>query len=1649
MKLHPINTTRLIKTSYERYLRTIYPFQDEILRRRFRMALEEPDRLVKGPLLEASPPFQTGASIRDLVEGGMLNAHFRELCAPTWSGEKPALPFGRPLYLHQEQAVANVIARGRNLIVATGTGSGKTESFLIPILNHLLQEESLGTLTRPGVRALLLYPMNALANDQLKRLRHVLGAYPSITFGRYIGESEHTFNIAREKHLEEWGAEPLPNELIARDQMRETPPHILLTNYAMLEYLLLRPQDTELFDGEKGRHWRFIVVDEAHVYDGASGIEVAMLLRRLKDRVVSSESGRLTCIATSATLGQGRQDFPRAAQFAEQLFAEAFTAEDVIEATRRSAAEWGEGWGHGSPDLYRDLDALFSKEAAPAPVAIADVAAHCNVPATVQQSVRSAADANEALYRLLRGDQRLHELQNRLQDSPDFLNRIAAGLFPDMAAGEARELAIQLVGLAVRARQDEDSLPLLPARYHVFARALEGAFVCFNSTSHETGEPLLFLSRYEACPECSGAVFEIATCARCGIDYIVADEKRESREEQNGRYLRVPKSGRSTEHRPLSYFVRTDSLPEHNEDEEADETDTDDWLAYKVCQCCGQIVERDQELTCDCRSPLLVHRAPFDGRNQERMYCPHCATRSRGVVYRFLTGQDAPVSVLATALYGELPPDPAMQDRPGEGRKLLIFSDSRQDAAFFAPYLERTYENLLRRRLIMLALKADEAAMAGELSLEDLAERLREQAEKAEIFKPRDSRDHKMRLMRTWLMQELAAFDRAQSLEGLGLLRVRLRWPRNWVAPRPLLESPWNLTPAEVEVLLRLLLDTLRQNLVIRFPQQVDPADEIFAPRNQPHYVTGQPHSGESLPRSVLRWSPAAASNGRLDILEKVLQKAAPDMDKAERRQHAKTALQALWDHHLNQHDSVWRRDELLVSETMPKGRGIGYQLDYAFWEWQPSGDDTNLWRCSQCRGLAYESLRAVCSTYGCHGELEPVSWSELIKADNHYRQLYQDLSPTALSVQEHTAQWTAEEARRVQNEFVKGEVNVLSCSTTFELGVDVGELQAVLMRNMPPTTANYVQRAGRAGRRQDTAAFALTFAQRRSHDLAHFREPTGIVAGRVPTPVVSVRNPKIVQRHMQSVLIADFLRWCVREHQRFAERREMRVGPFYGPAEGGLTGTALFQEYLALRPENVRQALLRIVPADMQAALGVADWGWLGELEDAFDLAADKVNSRLAYYDEQIAKAVEEEKYPRAGSLKRIRTTIEQRDLINFFSQNNILPKYGFPVDVVELITDYVQDDAARMVELQRDLRIAISEFAPDSRLVAAKRVWTGGGINRLQDREWEPHAFAICRNCGRFNLTRGEEPISNCRTCGHELPQNAPHRSGVMITPEFGFLAAPTIGSPGDRRPPRLFSSRVHFTDYSPPAGDNLRADDHQDQVLLRADLGGQQVAVSTRYSRYGQLVAVNHGPSGYGFHICRLCGFAQAVPAESLNRASRGQRSRPKQVFAHNDPRSGRKCPGDYPLQRRLGHSFMTDVLEIQMTGALALRYASWPEEGTPDAWRSLLYALVEGASRALSIRRDDLNGTLYHYQFDAPPALVLYDDVPGGAGHVRRVSQALPEVFRAAHAQVAECECGPETACHQCLWQFRNQPYHDVLARGLAEELLAGVLGNQQN
>jgi hypothetical protein len=693
-------------------------------------------------------------------------------------------------------------------------------------------------------------------------------------------------------------------------------------------------------------------------------------------------------------------------------------------------------------------------------------------------------------------------------------------------------------------------------------------------------------------------------------------------------------------------------------------------------------------------------------------------------------------------------------------------------------------------------------------------------------------------------------------------------------------------------------------------------------------------------------------------------------------------------------------------------------------WNIVPTLDNFDGWYiCNRCKNIYTSSVDNQCLTYGCSGILEPLYNHRSEIQNNLYRQNYLSDILIPLSAEEHTAQWTAEAAARVQNEFIQGKINVLSCSTTFELGVDVGDLQAVVMRNVPPTTANYIQRAGRAGRRTDSAAFVLTFAQRRSHDLHYYESPEKMVAGQMKPPFASLSNEKVVRRHLHSVVFASFFRWAKTKGREFRN-----VGSFFIP-EGMQTGQELIRDYLESRPQELLASLENIIPQRLHSEFGISEWAWIPNLTNpnntgVLDLAADDITdefNRLSELYNDVMKQLESAQSPAkkiellkdAQRYPKIQNQISQREILGFLGVRNVLPKYGFPADVVELKTDHLYSvEQAQNVELSRDLRMAISEFAPGSEVIAAKRIWKSQGIRILPHRHPESFVYTICKNCQKFHYDR-TAIRAECE-CGEALKPK-----GTFIIPEHGFIAANHVSTPGEEPPKRIYASRVYFASYNE---EKILQHHETAEYVIEPEI---HIPTSTRYSRYGWLAVVNDGYQN-GFRVCMTCGWAEPV-----------QRPKPP-PSSHENPITNKLCRATLE-NYHLGHRFMTDVLELRLSG---IHYS--PQKISP-AMYSLMYALLDGASEELGIRRNDIDGTLYFHQYGEPPSIIIYDNVPGGAGHVERIKKNLRLVAATAFQKIDNCKCGKNTSCYNCLRNYNNQYFHDELQRGYALEILGLMLG----
>ena len=1390
--------TEKIRQRYENYLRTSFFFREPRLRASFRDALQGEEELMKGPFEETGRAFARGTTAR-----GLARESFPDGCG----GLEPALLDGS-LYTHQERAVRMMFQEERNVVVATGTASGKTECFLYPILFELYRQHLRGELGDPGVRALVLYPMNALANDQRQRLGAICRELQSAgsdfvpTFGQYIGETPH---------YEGRGVEGAPGELLSREQMRETPPHILLTNYSMLEYLLMRPEDSPLFDDGRARHWQFLVLDEAHQYRGAKGMEMGMLLRRLKQRLRhGGREGEFRCIATSATMssGEGLVERNAVAEFGEALFGEPFSEQGVI---------------------FGEVD----------------------------------SEAEEAGAR----------------------------------------------------------------RSHVFLRALEGAFLVYRY-----GNDAVVLNRSGGeAPGEPPVPLEIALCRECGQHYYVGREA-------GGRLVEGIRDP-SQESFGVDYYLPT----------------TGDGATHSLCRRCGAL--SGAETTCDCDASVRVMRCDsHPDRADQLKECVVCGYQRGSLgdpVQEIVHGSDGPNAVIATALHEVLPP---------ERRKVLAFADSRQEAAFFAWYAQDSYEKLRDRNFILRAMRSGRIDPEG-LSMADLGSRLAHEWDAPGLFKESDTRESRERAVLASVFAEALTEERRLSLAGVGLVKWAVKIPSDVRMPTVLREAPWDLTDQESVELVGYLLEQMRTRRALELPVGPGWPDWSQVAQWPAQSFSVGPPGGK---KGVVQWGGPQSA-----VVRHYLGRVLAGIALVERAQAALELMTAVW-HALRDRDRGHPAKEQLLAAGTGKLNGT-FRLNPR-WLRVTLASATDLWECDRCAALSAHNVRGICPRNGCPGTLGPVDGRR--STENHYRILYESADlPAAMVAEEHTAQIESGEARRRQDEFKQGLTHLLSSSTTFEVGVDLGDLDVVFLRNVPPEPFNYTQRVGRAGRR-DRPGLAVTYCRRNPHDLYHYADPENrVIAGRVEPPRLRMRNEKIILRHMVAASLSAFFK------QEGNGGRFRDVEAFLG--DWSNPRAAADVRDFCLGNASLKEALCWIVPEEVHEAVGLSSDGWIDRIcgpESRFARVESEVCSDFAGM-EDLRLALFAKRQGTGRVEARMRTVSGERTL-NFLSRKAVIPKYGFPVDVVELDT---QSSKSGGVSLQRDLSQAIAEYAPGGRVVANKLEWTSYGVKKVAGREWPVRHY-------QYDDARSF-------TQWEEGDPSVPEGARKYLIPEFGFVTAwsnKAVQPQG--RAQRFYTTRPFFRGFN-----------RGDRPLMQATLG-----VEVTQAMPGTLVILCEGKNRSGFYICWSCG-AHATKPKKAHRTA-----------------SNMECSGTWS-SFSLGHELVTDVVRLKFPGVA-------------DEWHaySLGYAVLLGASEALDVPNTDLNVTITGVGNSGAPAIVLYDAVPGGAGLVAQLEDpsVLSRVLDLAGQRVGD-SCGCDSSCYGCLRSYRNQFAHPFLSRLRAGQTLAAL------
>lgn len=1555
-KLNPIEKSQYINSQYKEYLRSSFKFDDKDIQKMFEKELTEAE-LFKGPYVSLSLPFQRGKSISELVDDGVICKSFLSLgdIEPT-----------RPLYSHQEEAIKKIGA-GHSAVITTGTGSGKTESFLYPILNELLFDAEKGN-HETGVRAIFLYPMNALVNDQIERVRKMLSKCPEIKYGFFTGDTKEKVSKDEKERMGEENGVIIPdNELVSREEIRANPPHLLFTNYAMLEYLLIRPNDYSILSPEHLNNWKFVVLDEAHTYNGSLGIEISMLMRRLTG--LAERKPRF--LLTSATLGKQGESEEEIIAFAQKLTSVYFEKNDIIFSKR-------------IPFTQKCMYTVPSVDYSVLKEHVSDIAymkEYCK-----KSEVVEGDDVPSCLYDLLCHDTHVYDLYRLLHDKAITVSEILSHMKDVSQAG-----LIALIDLINAA--EKNGINLFDLKYHSFVRPLSGAYITLNN------KPQLTLTKTNAIN--GFKAFEIGNCRYCNTPYIIGKMQKDR---INGltfiyqnKEVDIYENYGNNEFVKIDYFLLNNELDEDNEPEDDDKEQLDEYI---LCSKCGCIYDAKNinSAKCTCndsfkRSVYLVNqnRKKNDvGAYNNISKCPCCGITSRaGIVKSLNVGKDEGTAVIAQMLFDSMNDDEqgasvssrvslkldqehSQTTKPlKKVNQFLAFSDSRQQASFAAVFLDSTHTRMLRKRLIW---KVIEDNGFKTLTLDELAADLTNIIKNQSLFDD-EMTPHKQ----AWisLLIDLLKVDGDYDGEGLGLyyFDLDLKDIMQQITEDEVKDQlgEYNITKAELETLIQVVLSAFKTTPAIDYTKSTltpDEKQEFLEYRRFDNSIMLK------CPKTIRNIRSFLPVKGKQNTIVRYVMKVC-GCDEAK----AAELLEIIF-------EGIAVKGEL-IHDLDGKSKYKINANKYIIKNYKTS----KYFQCSKCGKLTPYNVHNKCVHDKCDGTLSEID-PDVVLIDNYYRNQYKTKKIEKIVIKEHTAQLERKEAKRYQREFKEKKINILSCSTTFEMGIDIGALETVFMRNVPPSPANYVQRAGRAGRRRDSSAYILTYCGTQSHDYTYFMSSERMISGVIKPPYFDIQNKKIILRHLMASSLGYFF----------------RKNPELFTSVGQLVfenGVEQFKEYIDSCPGDLNSYINKNVLPE-RVYEDYHNFKWFTKMGGNYQKLTDFADQMIKMdkeFEDAKQRAVKEERFKDADYYDKQQKALRNDKVIDSLSTYCVIPKYGFPVDLVELQV-YDNGKKIKKYDLSRDLKIAISEYAPDSEVIVDGNKYTSKFITLPKTSTLLHHYFCKCPQCQKIIVSISDDDTKTCKYCGESL---ADVKREYYIDPEYGFKTGQTKESTR-MKPKRSYAGEVSYL-----GGGSM--DENHIEI-------GDSIFIQT--SSDDELLVINRS----SFYACSTCGYSEIDSSKN---------GLPFKNLKHKNYR-GFNCDNEVLELLRLGHSFKTDVARLTIPSLLSIDGKSY------SVALSFMYALLEGVSDALEIDRNDIDGIIEMNLEEGSYDLLIYDNVPGGAGHVKRLlnKNAVVGSLKSALVKVSQNCCDEDTSCYNCLRNYYNQLYHSRIKRGYAKEVIIELL-----
>ncbi len=1650
------------------------------------------------------------------LQGELLSASLLETLERPHYRPDPDLPvekrpyrFGRQQYpyVHQLQAWRTLLdEQPRSAVITTGTGSGKTECFMVPILEDLVREHERSEAALVGVRALFLYPLNALINSQQERLDAWTQKYGNnIRFCLYNGKTEERADKVRKDQQQK------PNQILSRQLLRKEPAPILMTNATMLEYMLVRQVDNPILEiSRQQQSLRWIVLDEAHTYVGSQAAELSLLLRRVV-QAFGRQPEQIRFIATSATIA-GADAKERLERYLAGLAGISADQVEVIGGSRvwPDLAFDSPGKTVALPTV-RDIEP--ESEISPARF---EALCQSNIARRLRHAVISSAkplDLNDLVA----------EVADQLQGS----NRL-----------ERQQEVLDWLDAMTGTHPAEKKPPFLKLRVHLFQRMLHGLWACVDprcsaKASHLQDWPFgnVYVTQRARC-ECHAPVYELGFCSDCKTPHLLAEDR-------NGEL-----------HQPSPYAGDEFALNHENggEDAAAEVLTANAASTRLIIAGLPAAHEPYVSITLDLESQklgavnaarninlCLVKEGKEGTGKKEKDFaccslCQHSTWGSSDFLRKAYLG--APFYVAnAVPTVLEFCPDPDKEDcqgrspeeLPGRGRKLITFTDSRQGTARMAVRMQQEAERSRLRGLVFETLrnaqaKADAAprdipngspaellTLAGNLEKQGLAGMAAELRKQAELLQsgaaptnqaetipwPQmadtiaaardidkfilrynryanpalfDGSEGGLTMARLLLAREFSRRPKNQnSTETLGLIKVGYQGLEKVTTPPPM----WAETRAipalgtANDPRSALTLDDWRDFLKV--------ALDFYVREN-----TFIPMENKMRPWMGSRFSPKALYSPKSDVQESSTIRKWPQIKPGTPHRLIKllelaTGLNRTMNADADKINSWLEAAWLaLVNAAILESSDTGHRLHL---ETLTFSLPTEGWVCpltrrifdTTFRGLTpYLPQKLLSQDYRCQkiqlpalstlmpdGSPVPkqVQIRQLVARDPAITQLRQESLWTDISdrtveggfyyrTAEHSAQQSAKRLDDYVEEFKRGDINVLNCSTTMEMGVDIGGISAVVMNNLPPHPANYLQRAGRAGRRNEARAIAYTLCKADPHNQRAFANPKWPFVTAIPAPSITLSSARIVQRHVNSLLLALFLRM---HSSNDGDRTKLTLHWFFAPDD---SPSQQFMAWLTASPNEFDSAVKQLVrgtclegrslnsiTGETRLALRDLEERWLGEYRN--------INHKL--------QAASDGPYKNALALEKQRH--ENEYLLRYLASSAFLPGYGFPTDVVSLKTYNFEDflhqqrksDASREDSIfdnkempSRSLNIAIREYAPGAQVVIDGRVYRSAGVSlqwHADGQVNEAQKFDIawrCPECGNTGVIENAYANNEGLCCSH-CTTPIPLSERRMVLRPGGFV-----------------------TDFYEETTNDITSQKFIRVERPRIQLNGESISLPDQrcgFVRFGHEGSVFHHSSGEhetGYAVCMTCGRAESMLASGEVPKDLQPDKAHRPVGGLAGGRKAHDCSGEaVKANLHLGYQIRTDVLEIFLKNPLT-------GEWLPDTAKGRLIATTLGVAirdviaEKLGIASSEMG---FSHRLDRDrdggqgrSVIQLFDEVSGGAGFVLAGLGDIPQLLTEAKERL-RCPANCENVCSHCLASQDSRVEREELDRKLALQWLS--------